>query len=354
MATNFPTSLDALTNPTSGQTLNSPSHSTQHANSNDAIEALQAKVGVNSSAVTTSLDYIVRNLSAANITSGTLPSARLAGITSLSLSTGAGAIIKSTEQRLVSGTNQSAGLYMGDGATGNVATGGIEVSWNTSNTNPTIGIGVTRDSIGTKITMDYAGQLRFFSTGSEVLSIGATTANFANTVAAPTGNFTNANLDTTTLQSNVNVMANGIRYYGSTIGGGSVNSIGFRWANPYVMVTVDNSITTDCAFFSDRRIKTNIQTLDNGIELIRGLRSVTFNPLDVIGFDDATHEPIVGDKEPYDEMIGFIADEVAIVYPKAVRGEGNRLKSIDTVQLLSMAVSAIQTLDQRLSELESA
>lgn len=57
MATNFPTTLDALTNPSSGDALNSPSHSAQHANANDAIEALQAKVGVDSSAVTTSLDY---------------------------------------------------------------------------------------------------------------------------------------------------------------------------------------------------------------------------------------------------------------------------------------------------------
>lgn len=57
MATNFPTSLDTLTNPTSGQTLNSPSHADQHANANDAIEALEAKVGVDSSAVTTSHDY---------------------------------------------------------------------------------------------------------------------------------------------------------------------------------------------------------------------------------------------------------------------------------------------------------
>ena len=59
MATNFPASLDSLTNPTSSDSLNSPSHSAQHANSNDAIEALQAKVGVDSSAVTTSLDYKV-------------------------------------------------------------------------------------------------------------------------------------------------------------------------------------------------------------------------------------------------------------------------------------------------------
>jgi hypothetical protein len=59
MATNFPTSLDDLTNPTSTDGLDNPSHSSQHANANDAIEALQAKVGVNGSAVTTSLDYLV-------------------------------------------------------------------------------------------------------------------------------------------------------------------------------------------------------------------------------------------------------------------------------------------------------
>ena len=62
MATNFPASLDSLTNPTSSDSLNSPSHSAQHANSNDAIEALQAKVGADSSAVTSSLDYKVAQL----------------------------------------------------------------------------------------------------------------------------------------------------------------------------------------------------------------------------------------------------------------------------------------------------
>ncbi len=57
MSINFPTSLDSLTNPSSGDTLNSPPHATQHADANDAIEALEAKVGINSSAVTTSHDY---------------------------------------------------------------------------------------------------------------------------------------------------------------------------------------------------------------------------------------------------------------------------------------------------------
>jgi hypothetical protein len=64
MATNFPGSLDTLTNPTSSDSLSSPSHSAQHANVNDAVEALQAKVGADSSAVTTSLDYKVAQLEA--------------------------------------------------------------------------------------------------------------------------------------------------------------------------------------------------------------------------------------------------------------------------------------------------
>ena len=62
MATNFPASLDTLTNPSATDTLDSPPHDEQHADANDAIEALQAKVGVDSSAVTSSLDYRVDRL----------------------------------------------------------------------------------------------------------------------------------------------------------------------------------------------------------------------------------------------------------------------------------------------------
>lgn len=64
MPINFPVTLDDFTNPTPSDDLNTPAvlHSTQHANINDAVEALQAKVGVDSSAVTTSLDYKVAQL----------------------------------------------------------------------------------------------------------------------------------------------------------------------------------------------------------------------------------------------------------------------------------------------------
>jgi hypothetical protein len=41
MATNFPTSLDTLTNPSATDTLDSPPHDEQHADANDAIEAIE-------------------------------------------------------------------------------------------------------------------------------------------------------------------------------------------------------------------------------------------------------------------------------------------------------------------------
>jgi hypothetical protein len=49
MATNYPNSLDVLINPTVNDTLNSTTvpHHLQHANVNDAVEAVQTVLGLN-------------------------------------------------------------------------------------------------------------------------------------------------------------------------------------------------------------------------------------------------------------------------------------------------------------------
>ena len=65
MATNYPTSLDQLTNPNSSDQLSAPSHSQQHTNANDAIEALEVKVGVNGSTDPASLTYKVSTIETA-------------------------------------------------------------------------------------------------------------------------------------------------------------------------------------------------------------------------------------------------------------------------------------------------
>lgn len=61
MTTTYPTSLDSFTNPSAsdqvGVEVGGRTHSEFHADINDAVEALQAKVGADSSAVTTSHDY---------------------------------------------------------------------------------------------------------------------------------------------------------------------------------------------------------------------------------------------------------------------------------------------------------
>lgn len=48
-ATSFPTSLDALTNPSGTDSVATVSHSGQHSNANDALEALEAKLGIGAS-----------------------------------------------------------------------------------------------------------------------------------------------------------------------------------------------------------------------------------------------------------------------------------------------------------------
>jgi len=61
MTTSFPTGLDALTNPAAGDPTTSPSHSAQHANVNDAVEAIEAKVGIDASTDLLSHDRRLRS-----------------------------------------------------------------------------------------------------------------------------------------------------------------------------------------------------------------------------------------------------------------------------------------------------
>lgn len=58
MATSFPTSLDSLTNPTNADKLNNPDHAQQHANANDAIEVIEAKLGIGASTPTNNTFFI--------------------------------------------------------------------------------------------------------------------------------------------------------------------------------------------------------------------------------------------------------------------------------------------------------
>ena len=75
MASNFPTSLDNFTNPVSGNTLDSPSHSLQHSDINDAVEAMQRKVGVGTAVAGSASAGQVLTISAAGTSTWSTPSA---------------------------------------------------------------------------------------------------------------------------------------------------------------------------------------------------------------------------------------------------------------------------------------
>lgn len=65
MSTSFPTSLDVFVDPTAIDSQKTVPHHTQHANINDAMAAVQTKLGINSSAVTGSVDYLIAALNTA-------------------------------------------------------------------------------------------------------------------------------------------------------------------------------------------------------------------------------------------------------------------------------------------------
>jgi len=64
VATSFPTGLDSYINPSGTDHLDDLPvlHHLQHTNKNDAIEAIEAKVGIDFSSVTNSLDFITNLL----------------------------------------------------------------------------------------------------------------------------------------------------------------------------------------------------------------------------------------------------------------------------------------------------
>ena len=93
MATTFPTTLDNLDSSrgTANQPLNSPSHVTHHTNEDDALEAIEAKIGIDSSTTATSLDYKLTNTTSGHDHDGTdskkviATNLDITGITSLQL-----------------------------------------------------------------------------------------------------------------------------------------------------------------------------------------------------------------------------------------------------------------------------
>jgi len=154
---------------------------------------------------------------------------------------------------------------------------------------------------------------------------------------------------------NYQINASGMTY-NDGVCGGSANRIAFRWVNPYGKMSIDNVICATAASFSDERIKTDITSWNEGLDMIRQLRPVTYRPRDIIGFGEITGNPIEGVEVRDETLIGLIAQEVAEIIPSAVTGnpEGTELMSILEDQMLAVIISAVQNIDSRVQALEAA
>ena len=137
----FPTDLDNLTNPTISDKLNNPDHATQHANTNDAIEAIEAKVGTGASTPVAD-SFLIGNGTGTSAWSA-LTSAQLRA--RLSDETGTGAAVFANTPALVTpdiGVATGTSLALGGGAalttTARTGTGDLVLASSPTIVTPTV------------------------------------------------------------------------------------------------------------------------------------------------------------------------------------------------------------------------
>lgn len=100
MASDFPTALDSFSNPTASSTTAAVDHAAQHANANDAIEAIEAKLGI--SASTPAAGKVLRATGTGTSAWGAVTSADVSGVT------GSGNFVLATSPTIAGATLSSA------------------------------------------------------------------------------------------------------------------------------------------------------------------------------------------------------------------------------------------------------
>jgi hypothetical protein len=221
--------------------------------------------------------------------------------------------IGDTIEALDAGANNNGAIYFGGAPSSTtLPTAAIEASWGSSNTNPQISIGVTRDGNKTRTIYDYSNTIRSFT----------------------------ANTERTRIDSNGYLL------------------VGYTGSNGAYRLQVNSQIfaTSSTIATSDANYKENVITITNGLDLVSALRPVQFDwkQHPVHDFSDST-------------TIGFIAQEVQEVlantaYKDAIVKENQVTLPDGTVEpflgiaegnIIALLVSAIKELKARVEALEN-
>jgi hypothetical protein len=102
-------------------------------------------------------------------------------------------------------------------------------------------------------------------------------------------------------------------------------------------LTINNGTCTGVDFIatSDERIKNNIETISNALEIVNDLRGVYFTR--------------IGQTK---ETVGVIAQEVETVLPEVVYTDSDGLKSVSYGNMVGVLIEAIKVLTKRLEKIE--
>jgi hypothetical protein len=93
---------------------------------------------------------------------------------------------------------------------------------------------------------------------------------------------------------------------------------------------------TDFIATSDRRVKTDIQTISNALDIVKGLRGVYFTR--------------IGQMK---QTVGVIAQEVETVLPEVVHTDSEGLKSVSYGNMVGVLIEAMKDVSERLEKMEN-
>jgi hypothetical protein len=137
-------------------------------------------------------------------------------------------------------------------------------------------------------------------------------------------------------------------------GSGITGSTGLTYGSSVLAVTGEIRATNDIsAFYSDRRLKENVNLISNALEKVLSLHGITYTPNELaesFGFDRSQ------------DIVGLFADEVESVLPQAVKrapfdlnenGESKTGENYKTVQYEKIVPLLVESIKELTAELET-